>query len=221
MFCIKCGKKLPENANVCPYCGKEVKKSEINLSDVADYAGKQVNKAVEGASAKAQESVEAYKKEQEESKIRSVSDIIADSSEKQIAVLGGGYLSNMLHGGGLKKGFGILTDRRFYFKGKCFVKMGSAHRMVDEEYTVDLEDITATGFVYSRKFWLLILAILTCWTVIGGVLFFVLYWFMKRSFYEIYFAGGSICVDVSKYGGMREVRDFNKKLRVAKDKRKN
>lgn len=218
MFCTKCGKKLPENANVCPNCGKEVKKSEINFSDVADYAGKQVNKAVEGASVRAQESMEAYRREQEEQKINRVSDIIADPNEEQIAVLGGGYLSNMLHGGGLKKGFGILTDKRFYFKGKCFVKTAAGHRMVNEEYAIDLEDITATGFVYSRRFWLLLLAILTCWTVIGGILFFALYWCMKRAFYEIYFAGGSICVNASKYGGMREVRAFNKMLRIAKDR---
>lgn len=48
----------------------------------------------------------------------------------------------------------------------------------------------------------------------------VAYILLKRAIYEIYFAGGSICVNVSKYGGMKEVRAFNKKLRVAKDRRK-
>lgn len=244
MFCTKCGKEVPANSNVCPYCGKVLKKaeqrpaprkSEINFSDVAEVAGKKMNKAVEGASAKAHEGMKSYQKEQKERNVNRVSDIIADPSEEQIAVLGGNYLSNMLRGGGLSKGFGILTDRRFYFKGKCFVKTGTVHRLVNEEYAVDLEDITATGFVYARRI-LWLLAAIPC--IIFGCLFgmeasgeamaamlFVLaailliaYILLKRAIYEIYFAGGSICVNVSKYGGMKEVRAFNKKLRVVKDR---
>lgn len=194
---------------------------------------------MESASAKAQEGVKAYKKEQSERGIKDLSDIIADPQEEQIEVLGGSYLSNMLRGGGISKGFGILTDRRFYFKGKCLVKTGATHRWVNEEYAVDLEDITATGFVYARRIFLLLAAVMCA--VLGSIyimdgysdsiamgiflyivtaILCVAYILLKRAIYEIYFAGGSICVNVSKYGGMKEVRAFNKKLRVAKDCRK-
>lgn len=54
----------------------------------------------------------------------------------------------------------MLTDKRFYFRGKCFAKMSGQYKTVDQEYAVDLEDITAADFVYARRFLLLLLAIL-------------------------------------------------------------
>lgn len=198
-----------------------------------------MSQAASGVQAKAKKNVDAYKKEQDGEKIKSLSDIIIDSSENQLAVMGSSYLDNMLHGGGLRMGFGILTDKRFYFKGKCFKKVAVNNKMINEEYAVDLEDITATGFVFARSFLLVLYAILfggaicLIGTLLGGgaagsffvlgiavaVLFLILYWFGKRAVYEAHFDGGTICVDVSKYGGMKKVRAFNKKLRLAKDKK--
>lgn len=234
MFCSNCGKEIPEGADKCPSCGKQ--QNNIDLSAVANYAGQKMSQAVSGVQTIAKESVDAYKKEQDERKINSLSDIIIDSDEKQIAVMGSSYLDSMLHGGGLSKGFGILTDKRFYFKGKCFAKVAGQHKAVDEEYVVDLEDITATGFVYARRFLLLMLAILLGGgisliafgsesgglLVLGiavGVVLLIVYWLTKRAVYEVRYEGGAICVDVSKYGGMKEVKAFNKKLRLAKDKK--
>jgi len=236
MFCPKCGKKVPEEVEKCPSCGNPVEKA-INLSDVANYASQQMNKAVSGVSAKAQASVEVYKKEQNERNISSLSDMIIGPQERQVAVMGSSYLDSMLHGGGLSKGFGLLTDKRFYFKGKCLTKSAGQYKAVDEEYTVDLENITATGFMFARRVLFLVFAILVliatifftadteeigffvCGIVVAFVLF-DLYLFSKRTIYEVHFGGGVICVNVSKYGGLSEVKKFNKALRQAKDRRR-
>ena len=52
-----------------------------------------------------------------------------------------------------------------------------------------------------------------------GIGFIIAYFLTKKVYYEVHFEGGVICVDVSKYGGIKEVRAFNKKLRLAKDMR--
>lgn len=219
---MNCGKELPDGTEKCPNCGKEISShnSDITFSDVANYAGQQVNKAVTGVQTKVQASAEAYQKEQNDRQVNQLSDIIIDSQEQQISVIGSNYLDNMLRGGGLKKGFGILTDRRFYFKGKCYTRVAGQHKLVDEEYMIDLENITATGFVFSRRFLFLVLTILTIPTIVGALLFLIIYWLTKRVMYEVHFDGGMVCLDVSKYGGIKEVREFNKALRKAKDLRK-
>lgn len=116
MFCTNCGKEMPDDFTQCPSCGKEVKNNEINFQDVANYASGKAKQVAAGVSKKTQEGMEAYKKEQDERKVKNLSDIIVDSNEEQISVLGGGYLANMLHGGGLKKGFGFLRTNVFISK---------------------------------------------------------------------------------------------------------
>lgn len=238
MFCTGCGKELPDGIIQCPNCGKIVKHNDannigngINFSDAANFAGEKVNKVMSEAKAQVNANREAYRQEQEDSQIKNVSDIIVDSREKQIAVMGSSYLNSMLHGGGLKKGFGILTDKRFYFKGKCFTQVLGRHTLIEEEYTVDLEDVTATGFVYSQRYVVLIVGILlfigsffvgSSEAVFGGLIiliaFLAVYFLTKKTFYEVHFEGRMVCVDVSKYGGIKEVRSFNKLLRLEKDK---
>lgn len=235
MFCTNCGKELANGVTKCPNCGKEIGNNNINFSDVTNYAGQQMNKAVAGAKAQVDASREAYKKEQEEKGIKNLSELIIEPQEQKIAVMGSSYLDSLLHGGVLRKGFGILTDKRFYFKGKCFTKTLGRRIKVDQEYTVDLENITASGFIYIQRYLLLILAILSLVFCIGlglmsseGILFlgailifgifFAAYILTKKVYYEVHFEGGVICVDVSKYGGIKEVRAFNKTLRLAKDR---
>lgn len=170
MFCTNCGKEMPDGAMRCPNCGNVTDNQEINFSDVTNYAGQQMNKAVAGAKAQFNASREAYQKEQDEQKVKDLSQIIIDPQEQKIAVMGSSYLESMLHGGGLSKGFGILTDKRFYFKGKCFTKAFGRRVKVDQEYTVDLENVTASGFVYVQRYCLLVLAVLSLVAGFGCIL---------------------------------------------------
>ena len=50
--------------------------------------------------------------------------MFVDANEQQIAVLGGNYLSNFLATGTIEKGFCVLSDKRVYFRGKCYYKSG-------------------------------------------------------------------------------------------------
>ena len=104
----------------------------------------------------------------------------------------------------------------------------------DQEWTVDLKDITCTGFVYRSQLILLIIAIVAFiaaivglfdneeeMAVIGvviGLIMLILYWLTKETIYYVTFAGGEIGVDASKYGGTKVVKEFDKTLRREKDK---
>lgn len=250
MFCQQCGNQLPEGAQVCPSCGAKTEKT-INFEDVKGFAnqkGQELTKSVRNAS---QDFKQQLADEKEARKIQEASDIFVDPDEKQIAVLGSGYLNNLIHNGLLAKGFGILTDSRFYYRGTGFVRMGKMMYKTDEEKTVDLQDITASGFLYSRNtilavfsFVLTAIAILldavtyvnvySSWYVtdsdvvlfylalIGGgiVVLAAWIWFIlyKRALYQIFFAGGTISIKASVYGS-KELHDFDRQLRQAKDEK--
>lgn len=225
MICNQCGKQLSDGAKFCPVCGA------LTNSQSATRQQAQGN----GTSY-------ANNQQQEDRKISSIEEVLVDKNEEQIAVLGSGYLSSFLHGGTIDKGFGILTDKRYYFKGKCYTKSGRGFAKTDEEWTVDVKDITATGFVFGRKISLLVLAIISVIAglvmsvliddssdpepaigalVIGivlGIIFLVAYILSKRSMYFVTFAGGSIALKTSKYGGVKEIRKFDKTLRQTKDR---
>ncbi len=180
------------------------------------YADQQFKKVTRGMQEKAQSVSARYKEEKETRKIKDVREMFVDENEQDIAVIGGGYLSNMLHTGTLSKGFGVLTERRLYYKGKCYYKSGKNYLKTDEERIVDVQDVTSSGFVYTRNFLWLFLTIIFCWTIILPIIFLLVFIFYKRAMYEISFAGGAIAIKVSAYG-VSEIKAFDKELRMAKD----
>lgn len=245
MFCAKCGTQLPDGAAECPNCHAKVER-EINFSDVTKFAGQQMQNAGRQAQ-KASETVTAKIKEKDEQlkaerKIKEVSDIFVDPSEQVIMMLRGGYLENLIKEGQLAKGVCVLTDRRLYYRGKCFTRFGRGFSRIDEEQTVDLQDISCSGFIFLRNLFMKILMILSAvfmvlmfccglaayeydaeffyfmalCGLIGCAVFGFLYWLSKRTMYEISFAGGSLAIKLS-IGEIREARSFDKKLRMAKD----
>ena len=168
----------------------------------------------------------------------------ADSSEKEIATLGGGYLRNFLSSGVLGKGFCTVTDKRVYFKGNCYSKMGSSYRATKEEKTVDLKDITGSGFKVIKNIWILVMALISSvWfvfslvgflsninsrnegefiamlifgAILPTVVLWVLYFLIKIKVFEITFAGGEIAFKASNYS-VGEIENFQKALRQTKD----
>ncbi len=243
MFCTKCGTQMPEGANHCPNCGAAVDNGEINFSDVTNYATQKISGAVDVAKEQFDAGVEAYKKAKAERDLKNLAEFIIEPDEEQVAALGSSYLDSWIHGGGFTKEFGILTNKRFYYRGRNFsggLRFLQSNR---QEYSIDLENITATGFVFHQHLWLLILSVATfvislgvmfisvvegdgdvtglgfC-ILLGALIIFALYAITKKVMYEIHFEGGMLSLNVSKYGGVREVRGFNKKLRAEKDKRK-
>ena len=99
--------------------------------------------------------------------MNNMSNLFVDANEKEISTLGSNYLRNFLSTGSLENGFCIVTDKRVYFRGKCYTKSGNNYKSTKEEKTVDLKDVTGTGFTFIKRFWLMILAILcTIWAVV-------------------------------------------------------
>lgn len=173
-----------------------------------------------------------------------MSNLFVDANEKEISTLGSNYLRNFLSTGSLENGFCTVTDKRVYFRGKCYTKSGNNYKSTKEEKTVDLKDVTGTGFTVIKHFWLMILAVLcTIWCVFDTVIFCIsiskypdpglipmlifagilptvilwgLYWFLKVKLFEISFAGGKIAFKASSYNE-NEVNNFQRALRQAKD----
>ena len=99
--------------------------------------------------------------------MNNMSNLFVDANEKEISTLGSNYLRNFFSTGSLENGFCTVTDKRVYFRGKCYTKSGNNYKSTKEEKTVDLKDVTGTGFTFIKRFWLMILAILcTIWAVV-------------------------------------------------------
>lgn len=169
--------------------------------------------------------------------------MFVDANEKQIATLGGNYLRNFLATGSLDKGFCTISDKRVYFRGKCFYKSGNNYKNSKEERVVDLKDITGTGFIEARHWWMKIVSpvcavlalvlffllegkevdivtgfFFALWVacVGGAVIFTILYFVLKQRLFEISYAGGKIAFKASNYSE-EEMQSFQKELRRAKD----
>ena len=232
MFCAKCGSQLPEGANVCPQCGEKVEK-EINFSDVTNYAGQKAQQVSDNIQSQVQNIRQTQAEEKASRAVRDIKDIFVSADEEQKAVIGGGYLSNMLQTGILGKGFGVLTNRRLYYRGKCFYKVGGRYMKTAEDCTVDLQDISSTGFTYTRHLWILLAAladiIWSFWyifavgeagvgmlSLLSGIVLVGAYIYFKITMYTVTFAGGSLSIKASSFG-VKEVRAFDKALHQAKD----
>ena len=97
------------------------------------------------------------------------------------------------------------------------INNGSIERF-NMQKTIDLEDITGTGFVYaSPQIWKLVLAVLTLFTIIIPILLVVSYFKNRDTLFFIEYAGGCIKFDASIYG-LAESQDFEKQIRRAKNK---
>lgn len=165
-----------------------------------------------------------------------ISSILADPNEQIVSVLGNSIFQNFLANGFLGKGFAILSDKRVYFKGKCFVRSGEKFISQQEERVVDVNDVTGTGFVHKSNSTALFIAIICLFlslvfgyimkeTGSGKTMFFILLllfavclvaYFKKQTFFEIAFAGGGIAFKVNWFPA-EESQAFQKNLRLVKD----
>jgi len=239
MFCTKCGSKLPDDAVVCPNCGAKVEK-DISVSDIKDYAGQKAQQV----SSEIQTQVNRFKQFQDEipkfRRIRELKDMFVSPDEKEQAVIGQGWLRSMLQSGILGNGFGVLTDRRLYFRGKSYSKVSGQFVKTDEDCVIDIRDITSSGFTYARRLsWLLLMVaslVIAIFIFVGAiednsvqeflfvdlmffataVAFLALYIWAKRVMYTVTFGGGSLSILASSYG-VADVRDFDKVLHILKD----
>lgn len=185
--------------------------------------------------------VEEYKLKDKE--IEQLSQSFVSRDEKYIASLGNGYIMNYLTNKSVQKGFAFLSNKRVYFKGSCLSGTGKNLTKTNEERTVDVKNITGSGFVYQSDWGKLLKIVgiaialigilvfviglgkiptLACLIsvilsfLIGGIMAILGYLLKRKTYFRIEYAGGCIAFDVSFYA-KAEIDDFQKQLRRAKD----
>ena len=96
--------------------------------------------------------------------------MLYDSSEKVVAVLGNNIAQTFISTGVIGNGFAVLSDKRVYFKGKCLIRKGKGFYSKLEEKSVDIDDVTGTGFVHNKATWAMVLAtFFLCFAIITAI----------------------------------------------------
>lgn len=160
--------------------------------------------------------------------------VFIDQDESMTAVIGTSYLQNFLIGGTVEKSVGILTQKRFYYKGTNFGGDGKAMKSTTEEGVVSIEDITFTMFRHTQDFGLLaigiILALVGVCAMFAGdagamissialavsVLLFIIYFASRRTLFWVSFPGGNFGFDI-RYYPIADIRDFQRQVHLLKD----
>ena len=163
MKCNKCGTEVNPQDEFCYNCGAQITRKKDNKKD------KQKNKP----------EIQEYTLKDKE--IEKLSQSFASRDEKYIASLGNGYIMNYLTNGSMSKGFAFITNRRVYFKGSCLSGTGKKLVKTNEERTVDVKNITGSGFIYQRYLGILIALFVSLLASLAGAVWGVLLSFFLSS----------------------------------------
>lgn len=240
MFCGSCGNELPEGAQFCDKCGAMQKTGQEQAAPGAGVVQTPFAAEAQGAgnfTAPAQQA--SYMEPSKYSKV------FVDPDELLQGTLGNGYLENLLFGD-VKRCHALLTDRRVYFQGRFLFENGKRSEWLISEEIVDLEDITGTGFIYSKPIGILMTLIYLVIPWIVALMYYVLdlsiffpsdnapkigligdvivllitivrYILNRKTYFSVEYAGGAIKFN-AKIIGVPAVRDFQKQVRRAKDR---
>ncbi len=245
MNCKTCGEPLADGAKFCGKCGAVVSEAAGD-SRVEQPPGDMANR-LKSYAAKAGEAFQPQSEPQEQLMPTSSysSKVFVEPDEQLQGTLGNGYLENLtLLGRRMKSCRALLTDRRIYFQGRLLTGQGKDLRHDICERIVDVEDITGTGFVYSKPLGILasiikllvsVLAmllsngfgiirhfnnyeyVLSLMGIVVAILWIVISYLINRwTLFAIEYAGGIIKFD-AQIIGLSAVRDFQKQIRRAKD----
>lgn len=227
MFCKNCGREIEAGGRFCDNCGTSVDGEALKqqytplLNKTAEYIPP-------------------------ENMSSSHSSAYVDSDEKLIGKLGNGYVANILANpfGRLKKCNALLTDKRVYLQGQIFSGGGSKMATEKWEKIVDVDDVTGTGFRYNNPVGIIVIGIIFllmgmfamiynmmyrgyimmygymgAFFLLFGLAYIILYFVVRKVYFIIEYAGGSIMFD-AKSIGVADVQAFQKLIYKAKDKRK-
>lgn len=102
--------------------------------------------------------------------VKKFSQFFMEPTEKLITSIGNSYLKNYIANKTIAKGFGIVTDKRVYYIGKCYKKdTKKLFKSTTDEQVIDLKDVTGTGYEITNYPWM---KILSCIPLIISILFF-------------------------------------------------
>ncbi len=224
MFCKNCGREIEAGGRFCDNCGTSIE-------------GEALKQQYTPLTSRAPEYMPT------ENMSYSQNSVYVDPEEKTLGKLGNGYVANILANpfGGLKKCNAVLTDKRVYLQGQIFSGGGSKMATEKWEKIVDVDDVTGTGFRYNNPVGIILLGIIFAfmgmflvmfsngyrWAyfyagiflAILGLVYIILYFVVRKVYFIIEYAGGSIMFD-AKSIGVADVQAFQKLIYKAKDKRK-
>ncbi|MCM1190095.1 MAG: zinc ribbon domain-containing protein [bacterium] len=200
----------------CGNCGKQIE----DTSNVCPYCGTMVEKEIPVGND------------------NRYSQIFVEPDENYIASLGNGYISSYLTAKSIKRCIAFLSDKRVYLRGNMIDTNSGKFQRFNMQKTIDLEDITGTGFLYSSPLWKVICAVILLFAgvligiplmayfiyfyplllvcIISAILLFVSYIKNRATLFFIEYAGGCIKFDAAIYG-LAESQDFEKQIRRAKN----
>jgi hypothetical protein len=234
MFCGMCGSEVKGNAKFCPKCGTALNAEEKAPEQAPENmpTEKVPDNGMYAVDTEATETVTAPNGTVEAEQIYKMQTytpspkftgnkyekVFVEPDENYIASLGDGYLNSFLTSRKIKRCVALLSDKRVYLRGNMLDINSAKIARINMQKTLDLEDITGTGFIYeSPQIWKLIVAVLTCFTIIVPILLVYSYIKSRHTFFFIEYAGGCIKFDASIYG-LAEAQDFEKQIRRAKNK---
>lgn len=162
-------------------------------------------------------------------------------SERIIATIGSDFLQSFLSGGNVRNAVGVLTQKRFYYKGHNFSGPAKDLRSVIEEGVVSIEDVISTSFSYTRYIAVLVYAILLTFFAAGAfilalsedamlpagfillllaVIFYVVYFVKRQTLFRVSFPDGNAFTFDVRYYPITDIRNFQRQLHLVKDSRK-
>ena len=225
--CPNCKKELEDYVLFCTKCGTKVE-SPVNEQN------KVHNESLEDEHLKSQKALEDNK--------NSIESLFINPNEEKIAIIDDGYLSHYIYTGQAVKSVGLVTNKRFYFSGKAYYLDGGHLNKAEIEQSVDLQDITSSGFKHYKNIVACILSIiflvlsvillsispafsygdeetcLICSAISGGIgiIALIVYLCSRKNLYQVFFSGGSIAMKTSPFNA-GDLEKFDRSLRQAKD----
>ncbi len=167
--------------------------------------------------------------------------LFSSPTESLVCILGNNLAESFLANGILSNGFAILSDKRVYFKGKCYSRTGKNFTKTTEERIVDVKDVTGTGFIHYKPLGRLIFGFILIASalmsipaategesfsdfagmylasaLLVGIIMVVSYFINRRSLFEISFAGGAIAFN-TVFLNSEETQVFQRNIRLVKD----
>ena len=150
-----------------------------------------------------------------------------NADEYVIATLENGIAMNLISGEGFRKEDAILTNRRLYYNHKDGII-----NVRECEEKVNVKDITGTKIASFSAYGFLVISIIIfllsiilsavgafaafLYLLPAALIFFILFFVLKKKFLRIEYAGGAINFSVKKYG-MQNIQLFQKSIHSVKD----
>lgn len=222
--CPNCGQFNEDHAAFCRACGSSLANAQPEAAptfDGAFYSGAQ--------------QAEAPASPTQQPNPDNSHSALLEPDEHVVASIGSNYLQNFLAGGSVHKSVGVLTQKRFYYKGRNLNGPGKLFQHTTEEGVVSLEDITFTAFTHIRYTGILLLAILLTlvplvlkamgndhiagiYCIVGAIFLYLVYFLKRQTLFLVSFPGGGFAFDARWYR-VTDIRSFQRQLHLLKDKR--